>query len=140
MAPHPGLAHQAARVTRPWWAVEPSRGVTVSVQGVTPGQSEAAGCRPRAPFAIDESELHRVSQVSGKGAGSMLRSVPGETDGTTQATLRVERDRLLAEREDLRETIRDLRHRLDSEVDERRRLLALLTAPERRPWWRRWFR
>jgi hypothetical protein len=52
----------------------------------------------------------------------------------------VERDRLVAEREDLRETIRDLRSRLDSEVDERRRLLALLTAPERRPWWRRWFR
>jgi hypothetical protein len=50
----------------------------------------------------------------------------------------VERDRLLAEREDLRETIRDLRHRLDSEVDERRRLLALLT--DRRSWWRRWFR
>jgi excisionase family DNA binding protein len=89
-------------------------------------------------FAIDESELHRVFQVSGNGAGSMLRAVPGETDGTIQATLRVERDRLLAEREDLRETIRDLRHRLDSEIEERRRLLALLT--DRRAWWRRWFR
>jgi excisionase family DNA binding protein len=90
-------------------------------------------------FAIDESELHRVFQVSGNGAGTMLRAVPGEADGTSQATLRVERDRLLAEREDLRETIRDLRHRLDSEVEERRRLLALLTD-QRRPWWRRWFR
>ena len=69
----------------------------------------------------------------------MLRSVTGETDGTSQATLRVERDRLLAEREDLRETIRDLRHRLDSEVEERRRLLALLTGPKL-PWWRRWLR
>jgi len=66
-----------------------------------------------------------VSQVSGKGAGSMLRSVPGETDGTTQATLRVERDRLLAEREDLRETIRDLRHRQQP--------AALLTDQRLRP-------
>ena len=91
-------------------------------------------------FAIDESELARVFQVSGNGAGTMLRAVPGEADGTSQATLRVERDRLLAEREDLRETIRDLRHRLDSEVEERRRLLAMLTDQRTRPWWRRWFR
>jgi len=28
---------------------------------------------------------------------------------------------------------------LDSEVDERRRLLALLTGPKL-PWWRKWFR
>jgi excisionase family DNA binding protein len=89
-------------------------------------------------FAIDESELARVFQLSGNGPGSMLRSVPGVADGTSLAALRVERDRLMAEREDLRETIRDLRTRLDSEVDERRRLLALLT--DRRPWWRRWFR
>ena len=91
-------------------------------------------------FAIDESELARVFQVSGNGGGTMLRAVPGEADGTSQATLRVERDRLLAEREDLRETIRDLRHRLDSEVEERRRLLAMLTDQRTRPWWRRWFR
>ena len=45
----------------------------------------------------------------------------------------MERDRLVAEREDLRETIRDLRSRLDSEVDERRRLLALLTDQRLRP-------
>jgi hypothetical protein len=51
----------------------------------------------------------------------------------------VERDRLLAERDDLRETIRDLRHRLDSEVEERRRL-ALLTDQRSRRWWRWWFR
>jgi hypothetical protein len=49
----------------------------------------------------------------------------------------VERDRTIARQDD---TIRDLRHRLDSEVDERRRLLALLTDQRLRPWWRRWFR
>jgi hypothetical protein len=37
-------------------------------------------------------------------------------------------------------TIRDLRTRLDAEAEERRKLIAILTAPERRPWWRRWFR
>src|SRR5262249_33172815 len=91
-------------------------------------------------FAIDESELHRVFQVSGNRSGSMLRSVPGAVPAASLGELRVERDRLLAEREDLRETIRDLRTRLDAEGEERRRLLALLTGPERRPWWRRWFR
>ena len=37
-------------------------------------------------------------------------------------------------------TIRDLRTRLDSEAEERRQLLALLTGPARVVWWRRWFR
>ena len=91
-------------------------------------------------FAIDESELHRVFQVSGNGSGSMLRSVPGAVPTASLGELRVERDRLLAEHEDLRETIRDLRTRLDAEAEERRQLLALPTGPERRPWWRRWFR
>jgi hypothetical protein len=35
--------------------------------------------------------------------------------------------------------VRDLRTRLDSEAEERRRLLALSTRP-RVPWWRRWWR
>jgi hypothetical protein len=41
---------------------------------------------------------------------------------------------------ELRESIRRLRSLLDGEVEERRRLLALLTGPERRSWWRWWFR
>ena len=55
-----------------------------------------------------------------------------------------ERERLVAERAS---AIRDLRERLDradqwvaAEVEERRRLLALLTDQRTRPWWRRWFR
>jgi len=106
-------------------------------------------------FVIDPAELHRVFQVAGNGAGTMKQTVPGEPDGSSQ----VERDRLLIEREDLRETIRDLRQRLDAESEERRRaqerLTALLThrhagsvpavnsptlTGPRRPWWRRWFR
>jgi hypothetical protein len=38
-------------------------------------------------------------------------------------------------------TIRDLlRHWLDAEAEERRRLIGLLTAPERRSLWQRWLR
>ena len=66
----------------------------------------------------------------------MLRDLPGEPAGASLADLLVERDRLVAEQA---ETIRDLRARLDREVDERRHLIALLTGPSR-PWWRRWFR
>jgi hypothetical protein len=58
--------------------------------------------------------------------------------------LLAERERLVAERAS---AIRDLRERLDradqwvaAEVEERRRLLALLTDQRTRPWWRRWFR
>src|SRR5215469_1767571 len=72
-------------------------------------------------FVIDPAELHRVFQLAGNGAGTMKQTVPGEPDGTSQAALRVERDRLLIEHEDLRETIRDLRQRLDAESEERRR-------------------
>ena len=91
-------------------------------------------------YVIDPAELHRVYPPASDGNGTMKQSVTGDLTGTSPTVLRVERDRLLIEREDLRETIRDLRARLDVEVDERRRLMALLTAPERRSWWRRWFR
>ena len=47
------------------------------------------------------------------------------------------RDRLILERG---QTIRDLWARLDGQVEERRRLLALLTDQRARPWWRRWWR
>jgi hypothetical protein len=61
--------------------------------------------------------------VSPNGAGADPAISPREVEG-----LRL----LLAERE---QTIRDLRHRLDAEAEERRRLTAILT--DRRPWWRR---
>jgi len=93
-------------------------------------------------YSIDPAELARVYPS--------LRS-NGQSNGQRDDTQRlgdrgatgVERREIALLREQLAdrdETIRDLRARLDSEVDERRRLLSLLTAPERRPWWRRWFR
>jgi hypothetical protein len=76
----------------------------------------------------------------------MQRSDTPAADGATPAISPAEVEglrALLAERgqliEEQAETIRDLRTRLDSEAEERRRLMALLTGP-RAPWWRRWFR
>ena len=111
-------------------------------------------------YVIEPAELHRVYPIASNGNGAMKQSVPGESDSTSLAVLRVERDRLLIEREDLQETIRNLWQRLDAEAGERRRvqerLTALLTHRQtgsvpavqqseaifnsRRPWWRRWFR
>jgi hypothetical protein len=63
-----------------------------------------------------------------------MQGVPQSSFTALQARLE-ERDRMIAAHE---ATIADLRTRLDSEAEERRRLMALLT--DRRPWWRRWWR
>jgi hypothetical protein len=89
-------------------------------------------------YEIDPSELSRVfpyfagditgtlkQLVSPNGAAADPAISPGEAKG-----LRA----LVAEQ---RETIRDLRARLDAEAEERRTLIAMLV--DRRPW-RRWFR
>jgi hypothetical protein len=88
-------------------------------------------------YEIDPSELSRVFQLSGNGAGTMKQSVTDERDGVSLVQLLAERDRLVVEQA---ETIRDLRARLDREAEERRQLIAILTDQRRRPWWRRWFR
>jgi excisionase family DNA binding protein len=88
-------------------------------------------------FAIDPAELHRVFQLASNGAAPLLRSVPGERDGAALVELLAERERLVTEQA---ETIRQLWHRIEADEEERRRLMALLTGPERGAWWRRWFR
>jgi hypothetical protein len=93
-------------------------------------------------WLIDPAELHRVYPASGSRDGA-----PDGGRDTTQPLANGserlgERGEVTGLRERIAEqaeTIRDLRARLDSEVEERRRLLALLTGP-RLPWWRRWFR
>jgi hypothetical protein len=73
-------------------------------------------------FAGDITDtLKQLVSLNGAGADPVIS--PREVEG-----LRL----LLAERE---QTIRDLRHRLDAEAEERRRLTAILT--DRRPWWLR---
>jgi hypothetical protein len=96
-------------------------------------------------WAIDPAELHRVYPMNGQTERNELRLPPPADSPGSDASLShllAERDRLLADRE---ETIRDLRHRLDAEAEERRRTQAQLTAlltdqrrpapPARRSWW-----
>ena len=90
-------------------------------------------------YEIDPAELARVFPFAGDMAGTMTQSVPGNGAETYPAISPGEAQALHRVIAEQAETIRDLRNRLDSEVDERRRLLALLTGPKL-PWWRKWFR
>jgi hypothetical protein len=91
-------------------------------------------------YSIDPAELQRVyppsrsnDRSNGQGDDSQRLAGQGGT-GFERREIALLREQL-ADRDT---TIRDLRTRLDSEVEERRRLLALLT--DRRPWWRRLWR
>jgi hypothetical protein len=99
---------------------------------------------------LDSAELERVFGLRNFGVDVDTNGDRGNgvDDGQRNAAAAMHRnavpqpksagkEELIAE---LRATIADLRARLDSEVNERRQLIALLTAPERRSWWRRWFR
>jgi hypothetical protein len=91
---------------------------------------------------VDLAELERVFGINGARPGmdaptlacNDMQGMVASSLAALQARLE-ERDRMIAAHE---ATIADLRARLDSEAEERRRLLALLT--DRRPWWRRWLR
>lgn len=98
-------------------------------------------------WLIEPAELHRVyPPVTDKPVrnGEMTRDViPDEMTSLRREisvrdeqleALREERQR---ERQDAQITIDDLRHRLDAEAEERRKLTALLTdqRPARRSWW-----
>jgi hypothetical protein len=94
-------------------------------------------------WLIDPAELHRVFPpgVSRDGAGAGPRdNLQPPANGPDRFGERGETALLRERIADQAETIRDLRARLDSEVEERRRLLALLTDQRVRPWWRRWLR
>jgi hypothetical protein len=91
-------------------------------------------------YEIDPAELARVFPFAGNIAGTMTQLVPGngtDTDGAISPGEAKALHRVIAEQA---ETIRDLRARLDSEVEQRRHMLTLLTDQRRRSWWRRWFR
>src|SRR5215472_10704061 len=86
-------------------------------------------------YEITESELARVFPFAGDIAGTMKRDEPGNGTASYPAMSPGEAQALHCVIAEQAETIRDLRHRLDTEVEERRRLIALLTGPERHPWW-----
>jgi hypothetical protein len=115
----------------------------------------SAGRATDGSYEIDAAELARVFPLAGHSAGTMKQFVPPDGAGVdmlmSPALSELERDALQARITEQAETIRDLRTRLDAadqrvmaEVEERRRLLALLT--DQRVWprglfgWRRWFR
>jgi hypothetical protein len=94
-------------------------------------------------LAIEASELFRVYEPvshgnrpsNGKWDESQPRTALAGT-GFEHREIVLLRERMAADAE----TIRDLRHRLDREAEERRQLIAILTDQRRRPWWRRWLR
>jgi hypothetical protein len=114
----------------------------------------SAGRNPDGSPAIDDSELCRVFSPVSRDNG--LRDDPqplGNGAGTTERVhetpaqrfadsleLRERLARAETERDLLRELVADLRAMRNAEVEERRRLLAMLTDQRSRPWWRRWFR
>jgi hypothetical protein len=88
-------------------------------------------------YLIDPAELHRAFPRDGHGDGEMARSVTANATGELRVEVEMLRERLA----DKDAVIDDLRRRLDAEAEERRRLTALLTAPQppgRRGWWRFW--
>jgi hypothetical protein len=87
-------------------------------------------------YQIDPSELHRVYPMASEGRGNSLQN----DTPVALAAVTGELELLRSQAAEYRETIRDLRARLDREAEERRQLIAILTDQRRRPWWRRWFR
>jgi excisionase family DNA binding protein len=90
----------------------------------------SATCDEAGVYRIDPSELHRifqpVSQTSSAEPALTQDETPNETHLLRREVelLNEERER---ERKQLQETISDLRHRLDEEASERRKLTLLLT-------------
>jgi hypothetical protein len=89
-------------------------------------------------WSIDPAELARVFPADSSGNG-LVERIGTEPPAEELAQVRADRDRFRALAEERDETIRDLRTRLDHEAEERRKLTAILTGPQR-SWWRRWFR
>jgi hypothetical protein len=116
---------------------------------------DAAGKRQ-----LDPAELERVFGINGVHIAETLhgngvdpgRNAPDAMHGNEAKSFKngpriepqsSESERIIAAQrvtiEHQTETIRHLRGLLEGEVEQRRRLLALLTGP-RVPWWRRWWR
>lgn len=92
---------------------------------------------------VEVAELERVFGIKFP-AGNGAMDAPDAFASERNDTHGPESERIIAaQRETIAQqdaTIRHLRTLLEGEVDERRRMLALLTGPSRVRWWRRWFR
>lgn len=110
-------------------AKEVGKSVQTITRAIESGRLSAAGPKG-GPYRIDRSELYRVwnpkvvrsdATLSVEVAGTVK-----ETNGTNALEAEVKVLREMLDRE--RDTVSDLRTRLDVEGEERRRLTALLTV------------
>ena len=94
---------------------------------------------------VEVAELERVFGIKGgsklpffdgNGASPSSDASPLQSHSVQSGEIAVLRE--LIERQDA--TIADLRASIRAITEEKRTLLALLTAPNRVPWWRRWFK
>lgn len=114
-------------------AKEVGKSIQTITRAIESGRLTAQGPKG-GPYKIDRSELYRVwnPKVIGSGATPLVeRSATIEVTNESnalQAEVKVLREMLDRERD----TVSDLRTRLDTEGEERRRLTALLTV-ERAP-------
>lgn len=95
-------------------------------------------------WQIDPAELSRVYPPISVNSSPVNDTTRRDTQDNTSKALEIEREERKREREQMQETINDLRRRLDDEATERRKLTALLThqppAETPRPgFWRRLF-
>jgi len=104
------------------------RSKTTIHRAIKSGKLSASRCEDGG-WSIDPAELSRAYPGTGNGAVPMERSVTAARHDVELEQLRGERDRYRALAEERDETIRDLRARLDSEVEERRLLTLLLSPP-----------
>ena len=93
---------------------------------------------PNGAYSIDPSELHRVFDPTGSDQNTKNDAQPlVEQDETLRLKLDLLEKERAREREQLEDTIADLRARLDRSEE---RVTALLSAPPTRPkrrlWWR----
>lgn len=90
----------------------------------------SAICDDNGTYHIEPAELHRVYQPVPRNSSSEPKMTQDATSDEAQMLrrelelLNEERER---ERKQMQETINDLRHRLDEEASERRKLTMLLT-------------
>lgn len=113
-------------------AKEVGKSVQTITRAIESGRLSAKGPKG-GPYKIDRSELYRVwtpKVVTTSATPSLEHAVTstfGNSNSALQAEVKVLREMLDRERE----TVGDLRNRLDAEGEERRRFTALLTLDAR---------
>lgn len=133
-------ANQAAKVT--------GKAVPTITRAIKSGKLSAN--RDGKNLVIDAAELFRVfppaktpsNDVITKSHNKLQHETPESNNNNTMLQREIEMLREMLERE--KDTVRDLRTRLDSESDERRRLTAMLTDQRHeskkldanQPWWK----